>query len=473
MPLKLTQYNDPAVLNRWADGIEQRLNSIKIPVPPKSKLPQFQTNHIINVTQNKLNLIAGSGITIASDSLGDTVISGTSTGDGLAHGTLPWESDPSFFVMREDFFPSSGQINASAIGTEAVTSCGFAISSTGFGSANTFYMGAPPNLGQLMWTNDATQAHCVTLAPVVVGSPVDSSVGNQITGFWSLLDYPSWQCSFIFKFDAFVQSTATTAFSTAGTSFYIGLSGDTRTAIKAFTLSRPRCYMGLRFDTDTNSPSINDSFFTLEIVNNPETSGAVARNNTQGASVKVTDVAPVAGVWHRLDIICTTAGTVTLTLDGSSTNTLTAAMPKTTVTTVANNPAASSTNHGAIINWSTTSTAPIGNWARDTKLHVAGITDAGYTVLNGDWLVSFATEGGIVEYHITGADVGNGNLTSVATLSGYPALMPFMTAGNDNTVVSPTMDDKAFFIDYFSLLWNPGVNSTNALVPDPTKSRYF
>lgn len=105
MPLKLTNYNDPAVLNKWADGIEFQLKNLKFPIPPKTNLPQFRTNNVINVKQNLQNLVGGVGISITTDVLGDTVINSTAAG-GFTQPTFQYPQSGDW-VTTGWAFPSS------------------------------------------------------------------------------------------------------------------------------------------------------------------------------------------------------------------------------------------------------------------------------------------------------------------------------------------------------------------------------
>jgi len=89
MPLKITSASQVASLNKWADSVDLRLaqhlgtlqkhNQRFVQV--SSAQPLFQTNGVTNTVQNKLNVVAGSGVTITSDA------SGNSTFNSLASGT--------------------------------------------------------------------------------------------------------------------------------------------------------------------------------------------------------------------------------------------------------------------------------------------------------------------------------------------------------------------------------------------------
>ena len=60
----------------------------------------LQVNGVNNSVQNKLN-ITGSGVTYGP--LSGQVQIATGGGDGLVHGSTPWETDASLFSRRDDF----------------------------------------------------------------------------------------------------------------------------------------------------------------------------------------------------------------------------------------------------------------------------------------------------------------------------------------------------------------------------------
>ena len=219
------------------------------------------------------------------------------------------------------------------------------------------------------------------------------------------------------------------------------------------------------FATGPTAP--NDSFYTFEVVDNISISSvAFGRNNKQGQTF-VTNVAPVAGVWHRLDILCTAAGVVTMTLDGSAINTHTFTVPVQTLTFTSNIATASNSNGSTQISWN----GPVSSGGLAHKWGVGSlVTVAGFTsVYNGTFALNTPTGSTQLLYN-NASGTGNSNPAS-STLSGYPAWIPIFWFGNDDTA-SPSGNSITFFVDFFSLIWNPAVGGGTA-TPLLTNPRYF
>jgi hypothetical protein len=212
----------------------------------------------------------------------------------------------------------------------------------------------------------------------------------------------------------------------------------------------------------------NDSFYTFEVVNNLSNPAvAYGRNNQQGQTF-VTNVAPVAGVWHRLDIVCTAVGVVTMTLDGSATNTKTFTVPVQTISTTSTITSASVSNGSVQISWSQ-NVANGGfaqKWGQGTKVTISGFT----SVFNGTFPINRSS--GSTQFLYNNPLATGSSSPTTATMSGYPAWIPVWWLGNDDTA-SPTANSIGYYLDFFGLLWNPGVNPTNSTTALATKDRYF
>lgn len=213
---------------------------------------------------------------------------------------------------------------------------------------------------------------------------------------------------------------------------------------------------------------INDSFYTFEVVDNVSISSvAFGRNNLQGQT-KVTNVAPVSGVWHRLDIVCLATGVVTMTLDGSVTNTATFTVPVQTLTVVGTtNTTASVANGSAQYAWN--GGPSFGGFA---EKWTAGsiVTFSGFTsVYNGTFPINRAS--GSLQVLVINPLASGSSQPATAVMSGYPALIPTFWFGNDDTA-SPPGNDMSFYIDFYSFVWNPGVGGGSA-TPSLSNSRYF
>ena len=187
--------------------------------------------------------------------------------------------------------------------------------------------------------------------------------------------------------------------------------------------------------TAVSGSTLNDSFFTLEATVNPVFAASLGRNNLQG-STYVTNVAPVAGVWHTLTINCKAVGVVTITLDGSATNTLTATIPQVTLTNGGTGTVVLSKDIAVITcapgNGSTT-TNQFPPFTGGSQITVSGLT-GGNAPLNGTYTLSSQAVGAgplpLLQYVVNHADIGSN--TALATIVGYPALTPIMSFGNDD-----------------------------------------
>ena len=217
--------------------------------------------------------------------------------------------------------------------------------------------------------------------------------------------------------------------------------------------------------TATGPAGIGDSFFTLEVVNNPSGSTA-GRKNLQGIT-QVTNVTPVANVWHRLDIICTIVGTVTITLDGSLVNTLTTTMPVSVLTGASAAVTGIITAAQAGFSWTPT-TEPLGEspWNGGSIITVSGFTST-QAPLNGTYTLLYSANGFLCA-NTSAANVASGTSGTVS-ISGYPSLTPLVMYGGTEVGASEV---AAIYVDFFSFIWNPGIGggTGTAVITNP---RYF
>ena len=410
---------------------------------------QLQTNGQTNATQSLLNLLAGPNITLSANALGGVTITGTAGGDGLTHGTTPWETDPGVVYLRDDFHPyllssigQTTQANVGQLGWAAYGSAASVVYQTG---------GLSPNAGQYWFSNNTSTEVCAYL---MLNS--EGGASSIRTNCQALLEKPTWGMTFVWSLGPDVSSTGN--FNTAKKSLYVGLTS--MMIPVSGTSSRPDVFIGVRYDT---SSGIADTNYTLEVVCNPTYTGR-ARNNTQGTTY-VTNVAPSMATWHRLDITCTTAGKVTMTLDGSATNTLTATVP--TITCTSTGGGECSVNNGAgrvYIAAGASSPDNYPTFAGGSSVTIAGLT-GGNAPINGTRTLIFADDNTTCWFNATGSsNIGNNNASF--TVVGYPALAPLFLFGNDSTA-SPAVDTM-MGVDFWSFYWN-ALGST----PDPTKPRYF
>jgi len=220
--------------------------------------------------------------------------------------------------------------------------------------------------------------------------------------------------------------------------------------------------------TAAGPAGMNDAFFTFEAVLNPQYSSG-ARHNLQGQT-HVTTVAPAMGVWHRLDMTCSAAGVIVMTLDGSSTNTFTVTVPTMTITM--NGGQASCNNHSARVATGGAGTSGGRAYLPFANGSVVTTSIPGFATLSSTQALFFC-DGVTLRWDApTVGNIGNSSVFPDGTISGYPALTPVCTFGNDDTA-SPTSAQTRFTVDFFSLVWNPNLGASAPGTPDATKARYW
>lgn len=388
----------------------------------------LQTNGIPNSNQDLFNLIVNGG-TVEANPDGSVII------------TIP-ETSSNVFSLIDEFPCAIGSSNISGTSTNiGIGQLGWALlgdPGTTIGNLG----GTFPNLGQYGWANNGTasDAGWLTLAGSGIFSNEDHS---QLT--WAVAENPGTGAvfTFTFKVDTPNPLSSSPSFSIAQTSMYVGLTGPTTSLyLGGSPISRPDVFIGVRYDTSTTAPSIDDSFLTLEVVANP-TLTSPTRNNTQGTTL-VTTVAPVQGAWHTLVITFSPNGAVTLVLDG--TFTLAATVPTFAITADFFGQAQ---NGSARLSWSVSGSTPDSVWNAGTELTVSGFT-SGLVALNGTYALT-ASDQQDVSFPSSAVIVG---ASETGTISGYPSFIPIFMMGNDDTATPPA-DVRGMFVSYFSLIWNP------------------
>ena len=477
-----------------------------------------------------------------------------STGDGLVHGETPWESDPAYYVWREDFEPDWFSASPGTIADNIPLINKWIVQGSGnILDGDFFAVGAGMPSSSFLWANGSTAMRGMSLVPGFFGTTVGGGFNNTLNNYRPWLDYPVWAMNWVFKFDGFPNSSSTAAFSTTKTAFYCGLSGDLNSNNQGSAgFGRPYCFAGARFDTDpgctftlssvaaasggttvytgtitwggingtvglagqtvvisgftnganngtfiittatsttitvTNAAGVaethagtavanalSDSHFVLEVVNNLQinTSAATAfRVNNQGITSD-TGITPTQGTWYRLSIKCNAAGTLIITLSGGGqTATMTASMPQNTLDfSKGSNVTIGSFNKSTRISWSPVYALPQFVVAPGSKITIANVVSASYTFVNGSWVVSHSGSNALVDF-FTNNSVGNATVAA-GNMTGYPAVIPIVTLNNDSQA-SPTAGSKAVFVDYFSYIWNPGVNGGTG-TPNSGLARYW
>jgi len=445
---KLQTSGEVAVLNRWADRVKQAIEDLKVSVVKKEANIALKTNNVANQTQDTLNLKAGANITLTPDIFGAVTIAAAAGGsDGLVHGDAIHAIDPAYMVLREDFNnpsvfpgpPSSIQTWGSGLNWHIL----------GGGTYVNFQGGAFPLNGVIAESNSAS-ANAALFAELDNGS---TGGGN---GF-PLFDYPGWKMIWVFQLLRNNSSSPAT-FSMANTSMYVGLANYIQTVSAGITTPRPPYFIGLRYDTDTTAPSINDSTFKFEYVTNFTTSPST-RVNTTG-TVFDTTLTPTEGKIYRLEISCSIKGAIDFLLTDGST-VITHTMSISPLSFSDKQPSFSHPNGQVNITWATGTNLPI-----DLGTIV---TISGGSISAGNGTFTHQIPRGVTgEVRFLSSITPSGTDTG-ATTSFYPALRPFIDFGNDS-FASPVANSKGILIDFMSLVWNKGLagGTTNS-----TLSRYF
>jgi hypothetical protein len=373
-----------------------------------------------------------------------------SVGDGLIHGDAIWEIDPAYVWLRDDFqmvnFPATGNILSSQLP--------WYISAIANDRPDS---GPFPNTGNLVFQTNGTSNNVSYLTP-----PGQSATSQGNVGHWPLLDYPRWKLVWNFSLGrlyGFNQgSNPPIAFSTAQTSLYIGLAseGNNDPPVIGTNPGRPPYFVGIRFDTDTTAPAISDTQFVFEAV---VSTTPTVRNNTQGSTF-ATGIVPAEGVPYRLEMQCTSAGIVQLTLfNGTTSVTATLTVPQWTTGSVSSNYAAQN-GIGTVNLLGGGFNPPVNNGSIFTVSGTSTAFDGTHTALG-----LFADQ---INFFMAGFFGVTGH---VGTVSGNPSLAPWISFGNDTTA-TPVANSKVLYIDYFGFVWNPGVGGGTG-TPSINKSRYF
>lgn len=399
---------------------------------------ELDTNGTLNPNQKRLNL-TGVGVTVTNEADGTTTITGGG-GDGLVHGNSVWWLDPAFTWFRDDFIGgSTGDIGELRWGL--------------FGSPDlpAFTGGlSMANLGEFKWNNSAVASQVAYLS--FLPAP---GVGTR-QRVWPLFDFPGWRATFIWRFHPSSDSSGTAA-NFSQKAMYVGFAFAASETSGALT--RPTTFIGARYDT---TATIADSTIKLEVVQNASSATNV-RNNTQGTVID-TGITPAIDTYYRLDIVCTSAGALQMSINGAAPSDFTVI----TVTTTATSGAGSSVQAGGgLARLSVAAANGLGPHGAGSLVTVAGLL-AGNAVLNGSHLIDTLSPSTNALFTFASSAVIGNNITNF-TLTGYPALIPIIMFGNDTTAGPAT--DTCMPIDFFSFVWNKGL--AGATNPDATLNRYW
>ena len=460
----------PLILGTSTDAARQfyrsAVSQIRMPPLPAAASPATGAQAQTIATQVATEIVneAISGLPAPSTS---------SVGDGVIHGSLPWEIDPSMVVWRDDFqwgaFGTSpgtwsDSVASSSFISELLWSSG-SPSAAGF----THYEGAFPNVGMLAMQNNTTaNSYCW-------GSLLCVRQNGETWNILPLLDYPSWKMTWVFGFVPYFQSggvptqngfgTNLPNYTVDQTSMYVGMTVGYAGGFEiGVTSIRPTIFIGVRYDTDPTAPAISDTNFVFEVVSNPNGTSISGRNNTQGTT-QDTGVKPTMNQFYRLDITCIEVGKVNMSLNGGTVYTFT--VPTITV------PAATG-GSVSLLNGFLECTFAAAAVANETPVFALNshVTMNNLPGSIGTGLDSHLLGEGLTSLvFFTGQPDAGPFTANLMTATGYPGLTPYFAFGNDSQATPSA--NKTFLMDFFGFLWNPGINGIGSTQPDASKSRYF
>lgn len=244
-------------------------------------------NGVPNPFQGLLN-ITGSGVSYGP---GKGQVQITSANDGLAHGEQPWGTDPAAIVLQDEF-------NSETNTAGQVGSLGWSFVSQGGGGSNAYMYGGGgfPYVGEMCLGTVSSANTGYTLIPnYAAGSAAGLS---RIRA--PFVESPSWKMIWVFRFMPNIGTSFSAGFDLTNRAMYIGLGIE---AASASTFAqRPFNFVGLRFDQDTTAPSIGDTTFKFESLQNGAVTAVTTRtstngvNNQGGTSFSVTSVSCTSNV---------------------------------------------------------------------------------------------------------------------------------------------------------------------------------
>ena len=233
--------------------------------------------------------------------------------------------------------------------------------------------------------------------------------------------------------------------------------------------------------TDTHTASITsagiaDTVFVLEAVEN-QSYALPSRNNTQGTT-QSTGITPTVGTWYRLNVTCAATGLVSISLfGGGASSTLSTTVSTMSITGSGTwlTGSAPQTNLGQVT-YTVGNPAivpPLSPFSTGSHVTVAGFSGS-QAPLNG--LQTLLPVGSAslspltLQFDISNASFGGASVNG--SLTGYPAVVPCVIFGQDDTA-SPTSQIRTIFVDFVSLVWNPNLGPSAPGTPTSTLSRYW
>lgn len=233
-----------------------------------------------------------------------------------------------------------------------------------------------------------------------------------------------------------------------------------------------------------DAPNDFNGNFKFEYVNNSQWSNGQIRHNAAGTVVD-TGIKPSFQNWYRLDMVCTVAGQITVSLLDENAGVVFSnlfTIPKITQTTGSLN-LQTDANHQepVLISVSSASTntipgsngTPFPQFGDGSVVTFSGFT-GGAANLNGTFNL-LVNNMGLSSW--TGIVLVPGGISLVigqtGTISGYPAFAPIVLWGCDDSGANSSFPNQSIFaIDFFGFVWNQGFFNSQA-TPNSLKSRYW
>ena len=190
-------------------------------------------------------------------------------------------------------------------------------------------MGGFPNLGQVQLFQNSTSANSGgAMVPSSTWGSNRSNPGDSnsvMSSRWPLLDFPGWTAKWVFRLVRpnikFAEQNPV-AFDTTKLSLYVGFANGANATPPIKFSQRPNVFYGVRFDTDTTSPSIGDTTFHLEACQNSLNSQVVTRFNNVGTNGGNFDtgITPTEDVFYTLTMSYAASNTLVMSFtDGTTT----------------------------------------------------------------------------------------------------------------------------------------------------------
>jgi len=411
----------------------------------------LETNSIQNPNQNLLNIEGGANVTVSSDASGGVTISAT----GSTANKIEFHDHFTFGNPVDNTGAFIGELGWSGQNGPIT------------GLSKFLCMGSFPNLGQIqLYPSSATANAGGAMVPPSVWAGGRADPGDTNSGLssrWPLLDYPGWTATWVFRLarpNYHFAETSAVAFNVTKLSLYVGFANGATTSSPPLQISqRPNVFYGVRFDTDTTSPSIADTTFHLEACQNALNSSSIVRYNnvgTGGGSFDTT-IVPSENVFYTLTMSYLSANSMFMSFtDGTTTMSTTFTLTPLSMSGLNGGGFSIAKSVGLV-------SLPVGpssftnligsfGFGTNSKATISGMS-GGFAVYNGTQRILDADEGTSNTVYFkdpTGGSIGN---PGTFTVTSYSALFPYVGIANDTTGGAPG-GSRCVAVDEFHFTWN-------------------